>query len=70
MQYQATARYNGVNYTGPLAGDDDSAVIGVLALLPADFAQRDTALIVEHVYHNARHVSYVTTASKYQLAVN
>ena len=67
MEYQATIRHNGVNYTGAIAGSDAAAVDAALRLLPTA-CPGDAALIVEQVYRDARHISYVTTWNKYLIA--
>ena len=68
MEYQATARYRGQNFTGHIFNTDHAAIESVVSMLPANAHSPDVALIVEHVFGNGNHVSYVTTLLKYQIA--
>ena len=69
MEYQATARYCGNTYTGHIQGSDNAAIESVIQMIPANANPHNVALIVEHVYSNTNHVSYVTTLAKYLIAI-
>jgi hypothetical protein len=68
MNYQATATFDGVKYTGILAKNDHDAVVSATEQLPKGFSHQKTILTVYEVYDNAKFVAYSSTYSKYMIA--